>query len=315
MKNNRTMKIGFAIAFFGVLIAGGVALFKKQSNTTYEKVNIVVSYYPLYDFAKNIGGDRITLTNITPAGSEPHDYEPSPQQLVTAQNSDVFVYNGGTMEPWVDKFITDYKQVSVKASSNIKLVEGTDEETGEPSSEIKDPHFWLDPILAQQIVNNIRDGLIKADAKDKDYFTDRAKAYNDKLAQLDQEFKTGLTTCESRSAITSHAAFGYLAKQYNLDIVSIAGISPDEEPSAAKLAELTQLIKDKQIKYVFFESLVSSKLAKTLANETGAKTAVFDPVEGISDEDQKQGKDYLSVQRENLQNLRTALACQQATID
>ncbi len=312
MKNKSILKIGAVVVVVALLIAGAMVLNKKDNTTANKndnKVNVVASYYPLYDFAKNIGGDKITITNITPAGSEPHDYEPSPQELVTANKSDVFIYNGGTMEPWVDKFVPDYKQINVKASDGIDLAEGADEETGKPSSEIKDPHFWLDPVLAQKIVNNIRDGLIKADAKDKDYFTNQAKAYNEKLAQLDQDYKTGLTTCESRSAITSHAAFGYLAKRYNLDIVSIAGVSPEEEPSAAKLAELTQLVKEKNIKYIFFEGLVSPKLAQTIASETGAKTEVFDPIEGISDEDQKQGKDYLSVQRENLQSLRTALSC------
>lgn len=310
MKNERSWRLGAAIAIVAVLIVGILAVTKNQNSKTDDKVSVVASYYPLYDFAKNVGGDKISVKNITPVGSEPHDYEPSPQQLVEAQKSNVFVYNGGTMEPWVDKFIADYKSIGVQAGSGIDFVEGSDEETGELSEDIKDPHFWLDPILAQQIVNNIRDGLIKADPKNKDYFSYRAKAYNNKLAQLDQDFKTGLATCQSRSAITSHAAFGYLAKRYNLDIVSIAGITPGEEPSAAKLADLTKLVKEKQIKYVFFESLVSPKLAETVASETGAKTAVFDPVEGVSDEDQKQGKDYLSVQRENLANLRTALACQ-----
>jgi zinc transport system substrate-binding protein len=310
MNNKRIWRVGTAVAVVVLLLIGAIVLTKKQvSPTGKTSINVVASYYPLYDFAKNVGGDKVQVTNITPAGSEPHDYEPSPAQLVAADKSDVFIHNGGTMETWVDKFLPDYKHVTVMASNGINLAEGADEETGKPSADIKDPHFWLDPALAEQIVNNIRDGLIKADAKDKDYFTARAKAYNEKLAQLDQEFKTGLASCDSRDAITSHAAFGYLAKRYNLDIVSITGVSPDEEPSTAKLAELTQLVKDKNIKYVFFESLVSPKLAETLAAETGAKTAVFDPIEGISDADQKQGKDYLSVQRENLQNLRTALSC------
>lgn len=310
MKNERSWRLGAAIVIVAALIVGTLAVTKNQNSKTDDKVSVAASYYPLYDFAKNVGGDKVSVTNITPAGSEPHDYEPSPQQLVEAQKSKVFVYNGGTMEPWVDKFISDYKSIGVQAGSGIDFIKGSDEETGVSSEDIKDPHFWLDPVLAQQIVNNISDGLIKADPKNKDYFSDRAKAYNNKLAQLDQDFKTGLATCQSHSVITSHAAFGYLAKRYNLDIVSIAGITPGEEPSAAKLADLTKLVKEKQIKYVFFESLVSPKLAETVASETGAKTAVFDPVEGVSDEDQKQGKDYLSVQRENLANLRTALACQ-----
>lgn len=310
MNNKFKLRIG-AVVVVVLLLVTGIIIFTKNNDgsRSESKTNVVASYYPLYNFAKNIGGDRVQVTNITPAGSEPHDYEPSPQQLVAAYESDVFIYNGGTFEPWVDKFVLDYKHVKVSGGSGVDLIDGYDEETSELSSEVKDPHFWLDPVLARQIVNNIRDGLIKADVGSKDYFTNRAKEYDDKLAQLDQEFKAGLANCDSRSAITSHAAFGYLAKRYNLDIISIAGISPDEEPSPARLAELTQVVKDKNIKYVFFENLVSPKLAETIATETGAKTALFNPIEGISDEEEKQGKDYLSIQRENLQNLRTALSC------
>ena len=129
------------------------------------------------------------------------------------------------------------------------------------------------------------------------------------LDQLDRDFQAGLHSCTTRTLITSHDAFGYLARRYNLHIVSIAGISPDEEPSAAKLAELSKLIRDQQLHYIFFESLVSPRLADTIATETGARTLVFDPIEGLTNEAQKQGKNYLAIQRENLHNLQTALAC------
>jgi len=293
-----------------VLAAGGLiatlALNKHQTTST--KLAITGSFYPLYEFAKNVGGDKVTVTDVTPAGSEPHDYEPTPQQLAEVQKSAVFIYNGATLEPWVEKFLAGYKGTVIKASAGIDLKQGQDEE-GNSSPAIHDPHFWLDPILAQKIVDNIESGLAKADPADKTYFADHAAAYKSELALLDKDFTNGLAVCQSRSIITSHAAFGYLAMRYNINVASIAGVSPDEEPSAAKLAELTRLIREKNIKYVFFESLVSPRLADTLANETGAKTAVFDPIEGISDEDQKQGKDYLSVQRENLAALRTALSC------
>ncbi len=307
---NKHSRIALVAVLVVVLGAAGIgAMAKNHINDNKPAVRVVASYYPLYDFARSVGGDKVAVTNITPAGSEPHDYEPSPQQLVSADKSQVFVYNGGTMEPWVDKFLPDYKNVAVKASNGIDLVEGDDEETGRPSSPIKDPHFWLDPTLAEKIVDNITDGLTKADPKDAAYFASRAGAYKAKLAQLDTDYMTGLATCQTRTIITSHDAFSYLGKRYNLEVASIAGITPDAEPSAAKLAELTKLVREKNIKYVFFESLVSPKLAQTVAAETGAKTAVFDPIEGISNEDQKHGKDYLSVQRDNLSSLRTALAC------
>lgn len=297
------------MAVLAVLIGFGVKIANDKTSTNENKVNVTASYYPLYDFTKQVGGEKVAVTNITPAGEEPHDYDPTPQQLVATKKASVFVYNGGTFEPWVDKFLPDYERTSVKASSGIDLQEGQDED-GNRSASLRDPHFWLDPVLAEQIVNNVRDGLIKADPASRDYYTANANAYKAKLAQLDKDYQSGLASCQARTIITSHAFFGYLAKRYNLDVASISGISPDEEPSAAKLAELTQLVKEKGIKYIFFESLASPRLAETLAQETGAKTAVFDPLEGLSDEDQKQGKDYLSVQRENLTSLRTALECQ-----
>lgn len=269
----------------------------KQTNGT----PIVTTFYPLYEFAKHITGDHTSVTNITPAGVETHDYDPSPQALAIAQKADVFVYNGGTMEPWVNNFLKEYKQTAIKGSANIDLL---------TSEEGSDPHYWLDPTLARQTVNNIENALSKANPNRKDLYAKNAAAYNAQLAQLDTDLARGLQTCQSRTIVTAHNAFSYFAKRYNLEVVPIAGLSPEEEPSPAKLAEVSTLVRQKNIKYIFFESLVSSRLADTIAQETGAKTVVFDPIEGVSDEDQKQGKNYISIQRDNLSALRTALACQ-----
>lgn len=299
-----------------VIIAGGLVILgvkrveDSKTATSTTKITVTASYYPLYDFAKNIGGDKVQAINVTPAGSEPHDFDPSPQQLVDAWKSQVFIYNGATLEPWVDKFLPDYENVVVKVSNGIDLMESEAEAGEENNVAVQDPHFWLDPTLAEKMVDNIKDGLIKADPDSSVYFTARAAEYKAKLAQLDQDYKDGLANCQTRTIVASHGAFSYLGKRYNLDVESISGLSPDQEPSAARLAELSQLVKEKNIKYVFFESLVSPKLAETVANEAGAKTIVFDPIEGIIEQEQEQGKDYLSVQRENLANLRTALACQ-----
>ena len=294
-------------ALVAVLIFVGVKN-ANQNTQQNNKLKVTASFYPLYDFAKAVGGDKVQVTNITPAGAEPHDYEPSPRQLISMQKSQVFIYDGGTLEPWVDKFLPNYQHTAVKASSQITLQAGQDED-GTTSASVKDPHFWLDPILAQQIVSNIKDGLIKADPSNKEYFQSHAKAYANKLAKLNKNYRDGLASCKGRTIITSHTAFGYLANRYNFKTLSIAGVSPDEEPSPAKLAELSKLVKTENIKYIFFESLTSPRLAKTIAKETGANTLVLDPIEGLSQADQKQGKNYISVQQENLANLRTALSC------
>jgi zinc transport system substrate-binding protein len=294
-----------------VVVAGGI-LFAINRNSSgvkdSSKIQVTASYYPLYDFARAVGGDKVQVTNMTPPGSEPHDYEPSAKSLADAQEAQVFIYNGGHMEPWVHSFVDGYQHVAVKASNGIDLLQVKDEKND--GQQVQDPHFWLDPLLVQQIINNIQEGLSKADPAHQDYYAKNAADYKAQLAQLDSEYRQGLAQCKLHTVISSHDAFSYLGKRYGFAIASIAGLSPDEEPNAAKLAELSQLVRREGINYIFFESLVSPRLADTIATETGAKTLVFDPIEGLNDEDQKQGKNYLSVQRENLQNLRTALACQ-----
>lgn len=303
------------------LITAGVAWGASRSGIVDNgKLQVTATYYPLYDFAKQVGGDKVQVTNLTPAGAEPHDYEPSAKALADARKAEVFIYNGGTFEPWIDSFLSDYKNTAVKSSDGIELRAGEEHAHGEEEEEhheeeehegeIKDPHFWLDPVLAQQIVRNIRDGFIKADPENRELYEANADEYIAKLAALDESFKTGLQTCDHRTIITSHGAFSYAAARYDITVESIAGISPEMEPSAARLAELSEHVREEGINYVFFETLVSPRLADTIAAETGAQTLVLDPIEGLTDEDQQQGKNYISVQEQNLANLRTALACQ-----
>lgn len=262
-----------------------------------DKLSVTVSFYPLYDFAKNVGGDKVQVTNVTPVGAEPHDYEPSPKMLVTARESAVFIFNGGQLEPWTGKFIKDYHGTLVMGGDGISMAKDND------------PHFWLDPLRAQKMVTNIKNGLIKADPKNKLIYERNAAAYNAKLASLDQAYRTGLRTCRQRSVISSHDALEYVSYRYNFGTLPIAGISPEEEPSASRLADISKTVKQNGIRYILTERLVSPRLAATIAHETGAQTLVFDPIEGLSDARQKQGKNYLSIQRENLHSLRIALAC------
>lgn len=320
MKLNKIIGVVVLIAAAALLVMLGVNQAQKSdTGKQTSKITAVASYYPLHDFAKNVGGDKVQVTNITPAGSEPHDYEPTPRQLIEVQKSAVFIYNGGTFEPWVEKFLPDYKNKAVKASDGIDLLKGEEddhhgeEEGQEPhddEGDIRDPHFWLDPVLAKSIIDNIEQSFSEVDPANKKTYQRNADDYKAKLDQLDSDYQAGLANCQTRTVISSHDAFSYLAKRYNIEVAAIAGLSPEEEPSAAKLAELTRLARDKNIKYIFFESLASPKLADTLAKEIDAKTAVFDPIEGISEADQNNDKDYIGVQRENLKNLRRALSCQ-----
>jgi len=221
------------------------------------------------------------------------------------------------METWVSDITAsiDSSDVSVlEASKGIKLIE-EDEEAEESEEEHEhehehehshqaDPHVWLSPVLAQQEVQTITDALVKVDPDKKAYYETESSKYIEKLKALDEEYKTELKGITSNEFITQHTAFSYLAKEYGLVQVPIAGISPDEEPSAAKLAELKKFAEEHKINVIYFEELTSSKVAETLANELGADTEVLNALEGLSDEQQKAGEDYITVMEENLKQLK-----------
>lgn len=282
----------------GILLAGKVKNKTKVSNNN--KVQVVASFYPLYFFASQIGGDKVEVTNITPSGAEPHDYEPTTQDVAKISTSNLLILNGH-VEPWGDKVTAPKTLVAGDGLTTKQLVE--DGQT------IVDPHVWLSPLLAKKEVAKIFQALIKIDPKDQNYFQANATHLDQKLDEIDQAYKHGLANCQQKDIITSHAAFGYLAAEYDLNQVPIAGLSPDEEPSAKQLADVANFAKSHNVKYIFFESLVSPKLSETIATEIGAKTLVLDPLEGVSDADIKQGRDYFTVMQDNLTNLQIALQC------
>lgn len=291
-----------------VALGAGWWVAGRQNEAANNKLTVVASFYPLYEFARQVGGDRVTVSNLTPAGVEPHDYEPTPQQLAKLQQADVVVYNGGTMEPWTENAVADLGSKALNASTGLSLREGLSED-GQPLAGSRDPHYWLDPVAVQTVVRTIADKFAEVDPSGRSYYDDRARGYIAKLAALDADYQAGLKQCRTRTIVTSHDAYSYVAARYNLNVEAIAGLSPEEEPSVAKLAQLSQLVRSQNLKFVFFEELVSPKLAETVAQEAGAQTLVYDPIEGLSDEDIAAGKDYLSVQRENLANLRQAMEC------
>ncbi len=172
-----------------------------------------------------------------------------------------------------------------------------------------DPHIWLAPPLAKQIVSRILDGFMSADPKNSNYYRANATLLEAKLSGLDNEYQDGLANCAHRDFITAHNSFGYIAQTYSLNQIAISGFSPDEEPSVKQLASVAALAKTKKITYIFFEKLVSPKFSETVAAETGAKTMVLDPIEGVTEEDAQKGKNYFTIMKDNLTNLRTALEC------
>ena len=291
----------------------------QQSSST-GTMSVSASFYPLAFFTEQIGENLVTVHQITPGGVEPHDYDPSPQEIAAIYDSKVFIMNGAGVDAWGDKIIDDLKQkgvVTVRMEDTMSLLGGFNEQ-GEsdplhPSSQdtnILDPHIWLDPVNAEGEVSRIRDALVTADPAHTDTYNSNAAALEAKLSALDTAYKNGLAHCTLHDAVVSHNAFRYMAQRYGFTTLAIAGLDPEQEPTPQRIAELADFAKKNNIKYIFFEALVSPKVSQTVADEIGAQSLVLDPLEGLTPDEEKNGDTYLTIMQQNLQNLRTALQCQ-----
>ena len=287
------------ILFLGYIFKDKI--FSRQNlQSSSNKIMITTSFYPLFNLVREIGGQNVEVTNITPAGAEPHDYEPTPQDITKISRSKILFLAGKGLESWGDKItqsLKNRKVIIIKMSDYIETVKN-------------DPHFWLDPILYKKMTLVVRDNLIKVDKAHAAYYRENANRYLQELTKLDLDYKNGLKFCQLKEIVVSHNAFNYLARRYGFKSLYISGISPDEEPSAKRIAEIATLAKEKNIKYIFFETLVSSKIAKTIADEIKAQTLVLNPLEGLTSEEIKMGKSYVNIMEENLINLKKAMRCQ-----
>lgn len=286
-----------------VLILGLISVISagcSSSSVQSDKPQIYTSFYAVYDFAKEIAGDKADIYNMVPSGTEPHDWEPTVQDMAKLNDADIVFYNGLGMESWVDK---------VKQSlSNTKFVQVSDGIlTNENAS---DPHVWLDPKNVEVICQNIFNTLCEIDPGNKSLYNENLKNYLSELDNLDKSFRDTINTIpeNNRNIIVSHEAYSYLCSAYGLNQVPIDGISADSEPSPDKMMELINYIIDNKIKYVFYEELVSPKTAHTLADETGTKLLPLNPFEGLTEEEIAKGENYISVMHENLKNIKTALS-------
>ncbi len=274
------------------------------------KPTIVTTIYPLYEFTKQVVGDKAEVILLVPAGAEPHDWEPAPADLIKVKNAAMIVYNGTGMEPWIDKMantVLTGKKAVVATGAVSLLPAQYNEEGGPAESGEADPHVWLDPVNAQAIVQAIAAAAAELDPGNAGYYQANAAAYNQQLAALHEEYAAALTPAPRRVFITSHAAFGYLANRYGLRQVAIMGLAPDAEPTPERMVEIIRYVRLAGIKYIFFETLVSPKLAEVIAKEAGAQTLVLNPIEGLADEELARGENYLSIMRMNLVNLKYAL--------
>ncbi|MDT3698216.1 MAG: metal ABC transporter substrate-binding protein [Thermincola sp.] len=271
-----------------------------------KKISVFTSFYAMYDFTKKIGGDKIDLVNLVPAGTEPHEWEPTPTDIVNLEKADVLIYNGAGMEAWLDKVLktlNNQKIIAVETSKNLKLLDNKDQDEDLQY----DPHVWLNPMLAKKQMEAIKNALVEADPSNKVYYEENYSENAKKLDDLDKEFRDTVAKFKKKDVVVAHQAFGYICDAYGLRQVAIEGLTADAEPSPARMAEIVIFAQENNVKYIFFEELVSPKVAEAIAKEVGAETEVLNPLEGLEEEDIQAGKEYFSVMMENLEALKKAL--------
>lgn len=309
-----------ALAGASVLALGTLSACGTSSAADNGKLDVAASFYPMQFLAEQIGGKHVNVDNLTKPGVEPHDLELSPKQTAQLGENNVVLYLKG-IQPAVDKAIdqSGVKTVVDAATLTKMEVHGTssghshdhgdehaEEDGHDHESEVgTDPHIWLDPVKYAEVAKGVGKALEKADPDHSADYKKNTEALVKKLDGLNTEFKDGLKNVTSKTFITTHSAFGYLAERYGLDQEGISGIDPESEPSPARIKELQETAKEDNVSTVFFETLASDKTAKTLAQDTGLKTDVLDPLEGITDK--SKGADYIEVMQSNLAALQKAL--------
>lgn len=271
------------------------------------RTSVVVSFYPLAFAAERIGGDCVNVANLTPTGVEPHDLELTPDAVEAIATADVVLYFGGGFQPAIEDAVQDAEGRTVDVLRMVPTLPAEGEEAEEGLA--VDPHVWLDPSLFGDIVAATADALEGTGIPDSCDISGSAAALDSELMGLDAAFREGLSACDRDVFVTTHAAFGYLAAAYGLRQEAIAGLEPQVEPSARRLAELKAFVEREGISTIFTEELVSPDVAQTLAEEADVDTAVLFTIEGLTDEEVVGGDDYLSLMRENLDALRIALGC------
>lgn len=277
------------------------------------KLAVVAAFYPLQFVAEKVGGDAVSVTNLAKPGAEPHDLELNADQVAKIADAKVVVYLKG-FQPAVDEAVEQQGgDRAFDVSTAVPLLNATaeDEHEGEEAgakeeTSGKDPHVWLDPTRLATIGEKVAERLGQADPDHAADYTARAATLRSDLDALDKEYAAGLKTCQRREIVTSHSAFGYMAERYDLEQIGITGLTPEDEPSPQRLAEVATEAREHKATTIFFETLVSPKVADTIASEVGAKTAVLDPIEGLQP---GSSDDYFSVMRKNLAALKPALGC------
>jgi len=321
-KDALPMKAISVILFF--VLFSAVNFTFAEETAARRKLQIITTLFPLYDFSKEIGKDKVDVALLLPPGIEAHAFEPKPMDIVKINNADIFIYTGRYMEPWVEDMlrgISNKRLLVVDASEGIPLMDEREEKAGHSLEEAEhnqhdhggvDPHIWLDLGNAQIMADTIASAFVSKDRRNGAFYLDNAKEYKAKLAALDGHFKETFSRCRLKTFIYGgHFAFGYFARRYGLTYISpYRGFSPDAEPTPKSIADLINKMKKLRIKYIYYEELIDPKVARVIADETGAKLLLLNGAHNVSKKDLERGVSFTSIMEEDLNRLKLGLECQ-----
>jgi zinc transport system substrate-binding protein len=278
------------------------------------KLKVVATIFPLYDFVRTVGGDAVDLHLLLPPGTEPHSFEPRPEDMMTVAKADIFIYTNSGMEPWAEKLLSGItrngKPVKIEAGQGARYINAADSKGHAHKDGAKDPHIWLDIANAMQMIDTIANALAEGIPAKKELFRVNAAAYKARLKTVDDRFRAELANCDTREFIHGgHFAFAYLAERYNLNYISAYGVSADSEPSPKKMMELIDTIRRHKLKSVFYEELLSPAVARSVAAETGATLLKLHGIHNITRQELESNTSYTELMEQNLAALRKGLVC------
>jgi zinc transport system substrate-binding protein len=303
------------LAMIATIYTGRPALQDRQEQ---EKITVVASFYPLYEFASRVVGDRAEVSSLVPAGVEPHDWEPTAEDVSRGRAADVLVINGAGFERWAGdmeaKVVANTSEgLEFNYEEEQQAVDDDDEHGhGDATDDggVNNPHIWLDPMLAKHQIDKIRNVMASSDPANADYYNQNADRFTAELDSLDAFIRSELANCDKSDFIAFHDAFTHFSERYGLRQHSIHGASPEGEILPQTMQQIIELANEFDINIIYSEDLIDSRLADTIANEIpNGKVLVLSPIEGISNEEQAAGIGYIDKMKQNIANLKEGLEC------
>jgi zinc transport system substrate-binding protein len=286
----------------------------KESGREQRKLNVIATIFPVYDFARNVGGDKINITMLLPPGTDAHHYELRPGDIIKVSKADIFLFTNFEMEQWAYKIINaadkNTNMLAIETGNNAVLMPLIQTDDHDEHASGFDPHIWLDMDNAQKMVDNITAALIKKDSRNSDYYLKNAHDYKLKLMALDQRYRTELNGCKTKTILhAGHWAFAYLAKRYNLKYIAAYNVLADAEPSPQKIVSLIQQVKTEKVPFIYYENMINPRLAHMIAKETGAGLLKLNNGHDVSRTEIKNGISFISIMENNLINLKKGMRC------